>query len=62
MPGVLVTAQVPLLVALAAFAFYRVLRRGGEAGTFLIALGLFCCPSSGSGSASSRRGAGRITI
>ncbi|MEH3147969.1 MAG: cytochrome d ubiquinol oxidase subunit II [Methylobacterium frigidaeris] len=41
MPGVLLTAQVPLLVALAAFLFYRLLSRGAERAPFLIALGLF---------------------
>ena len=41
MPNVLVTAQVPLLVALAAFALWRTLRGGAERAPFLIALGLF---------------------
>lgn len=41
MPNVLVTAQVPLLVALAAVALWRTLRGGGERAPFLIALGLF---------------------
>jgi len=41
MPNVLVTAQVPLLVALAAYALWRTLRDGAERPPFLIALGLF---------------------
>ncbi|ACA18667.1 cytochrome d ubiquinol oxidase, subunit II [Methylobacterium sp. 4-46] len=41
MPHVLLTAQVPLLVGLAAFAFFRALRQGAERAPFLIALGLF---------------------
>ncbi|MCJ2020262.1 cytochrome d ubiquinol oxidase subunit II [Methylobacterium sp. E-065] len=41
MPNVLVTAQVPLLVALAGYALWRTLRNGGERAPFLIALGLF---------------------
>ncbi|MEL6062251.1 MULTISPECIES: cytochrome d ubiquinol oxidase subunit II [unclassified Methylobacterium] len=41
MPNVLVTAQVPLLVALAAYALWRTLRGGAERAPFLIALGLF---------------------
>ena len=41
MPNVLVTAQVPLLVALAAFALWRTLRSGAERAPFLIALALF---------------------
>ncbi|WP_457106889.1 cytochrome d ubiquinol oxidase subunit II [Methylobacterium sp. P5_C11] len=41
MPNVLVTAQVPLLVALAAYALWRSLRGGAERAPFLIALGLF---------------------
>jgi cytochrome d ubiquinol oxidase subunit II len=41
MPNVLLAAQVPLLVALAAFALWRTLRNGAERAPFLIALGLF---------------------
>ena len=40
-PGVLLTAQVPLLVAIVAFAFFWSLRRGAERLPFLLALGLF---------------------
>ncbi|MGI4880308.1 MAG: cytochrome d ubiquinol oxidase subunit II [Janthinobacterium lividum] len=41
MPGVLMTAQVPLLVIAAGAIFFISLRRGGERLPFLIALGLF---------------------
>jgi cytochrome d ubiquinol oxidase subunit II len=41
MPGVLVTAQVPLLVVIASGAYFWSLRRGSERAPFLIALGLF---------------------
>ncbi len=41
MPGVLLTAQVPLLVALAAYGFFRLLKGGADRAPFLIALGLF---------------------
>lgn len=41
MPGVLLTAQVPLLVVIAGIAFFWSLRRGRERLPFLIALGLF---------------------
>jgi len=41
MPGILLTAQVPLLVAIVAFAFFWSLRRGAERLPFLLALGLF---------------------
>ena len=41
MPGVLLTAQVPLLVAIAAAAFFWSLRRGAERLPFLLALALF---------------------
>ena len=40
-PAVLWTAQVPLLTAILAYAFYRALRRRRELAPFLIALGLF---------------------
>lgn len=41
MPGVLLTAQVPLLVAIAAVAYFWSLRRRAERAPFLIALGMF---------------------
>jgi cytochrome d ubiquinol oxidase subunit II len=41
MPGVLLTAQVPLLVVIAASLFFWSLRRGAERLPFLLALGLF---------------------
>ncbi len=41
MPGVLLTAQVPLLVAIAAVGYFWSLRRGAERAPFLIALALF---------------------
>ncbi len=41
LPGIVVTAPVPLLTALVAAALLRSLRRGGEATPFLAALGLF---------------------
>jgi cytochrome d ubiquinol oxidase subunit II len=41
MPGVLVTAQVPLLVLIAAVVFFWSLRRGAQRLPFLIALILF---------------------
>jgi cytochrome d ubiquinol oxidase subunit II len=41
MPGVLLTAQVPLLVAIVAAAFFWSLRRGAERLPFLLALALF---------------------
>jgi cytochrome d ubiquinol oxidase subunit II len=40
-PNVLVAAQVPRLVMLAALALWRTLRNGGERAPFLMALGLF---------------------
>jgi cytochrome d ubiquinol oxidase subunit II len=40
-PAVLLTAQVPLLTAILAYAFYRALRRRRELAPFLLALGLF---------------------
>ncbi|UUL83006.1 cytochrome d ubiquinol oxidase subunit II [Sphingomonas sp. S1-29] len=40
-PGILLTAQVPLLVGIFAFAFYRSLKKQREARPFLLALGLF---------------------
>ena len=41
MPGVLFTAQVPLATIVAAFLFFRSLRRGRERLPFLVSLGLF---------------------
>ncbi|MGB3721650.1 MAG: cytochrome d ubiquinol oxidase subunit II [Pacificimonas sp.] len=41
MPGILFTAQVPLLVGILAFAFVRAMRKGQELAPFLICLGLF---------------------
>lgn len=41
MPGVLLTAQVPLLVTIVAFTFFWSLRRGAERLPFLLALALF---------------------
>ncbi|TPG56558.1 cytochrome d ubiquinol oxidase subunit II [Sphingomonas glacialis] len=41
MPGVLLTAQVPLLVVIAAIIFFVSLKRGAERLPFLITLGLF---------------------
>ena len=41
MPGVLLTAQVPLLVVITAVTFFFSLRRGGERLPFLMALALF---------------------
>jgi len=40
-PAVLLTAQVPLLTAILAYAFYRALRRRRELAPFLLALGMF---------------------
>lgn len=40
-PGVILTAQVPLLVAICAFVLFRSLDRGGEGRPFLMALALF---------------------
>ncbi|WP_375410229.1 cytochrome d ubiquinol oxidase subunit II [uncultured Methylobacterium sp.] len=41
MPNVLLTTQVPLLVAIAGFVFFRMLKGGSDRAPFLIALGLF---------------------
>ena len=49
MPGVLLTAQVPLLVTIAAIAFFWSLRRGAERLPFLMALGLFLLGFTGLG-------------
>ena len=49
MPNVLLTAQVPLLVALASYFFFLLLRRGADAAPFLIALGLFLLTFAGLG-------------
>ncbi len=40
-PGVLVAAQIPLLVSIVAFAFFRTMRRGREVWPFLLSLALF---------------------
>ena len=40
-PGILLTAQVPLLVAMTAIVFFRSLKRGGERLPFLSALAIF---------------------
>ncbi|HZV57602.1 MAG TPA: cytochrome d ubiquinol oxidase subunit II [Sphingobium sp.] len=49
MPGVLATAQVPLLTAIIAVLFLRALRRGGERAPFLLALALFALCFAGLG-------------
>src|SRR5262249_23292591 len=49
LPGVLVAAQVPLLVVIAATAFFFSLRRGSEWLPFLIALALFMLGFAGLG-------------
>ncbi|MBY0297560.1 MAG: cytochrome d ubiquinol oxidase subunit II [Methylobacterium sp.] len=49
MPNVLLTAQVPLLVALASYFFFLLLRRGADTAPFLIALGLFLLTFAGLG-------------
>lgn len=41
MPGVLITAQVPILIVIASFLFFRSLNAGAERLPFAIALGLF---------------------
>lgn len=41
MPGVLMTAQVPVITGIIAFAFYRAMRKQREISPFLLALGLF---------------------
>ena len=41
MPGLYLTAPVPLLVAASACLFFRSLKRGGELAPFLLSLGLF---------------------
>ena len=48
-PNVLYTAQVPLLVAVGTFLFFRTLMRGAEQAPFLIALGLFALSYAGLG-------------
>jgi cytochrome d ubiquinol oxidase subunit II len=49
LPGVLVAAQMPLLVVIAAIAFFFSLRRGSEGLPFLIALALFLLGFAGLG-------------
>ncbi|WP_258048397.1 cytochrome d ubiquinol oxidase subunit II [Sphingomonas citri] len=49
MPGVLATAQVPLLTLIVAFLFFRLLRRGAMAAPFLLALALFALGFAGLG-------------
>jgi cytochrome d ubiquinol oxidase subunit II len=49
MPNVLFTAQVPLLVAIFAFAFWRALARRSEVLPFVLALGLFLLSFAGLG-------------
>ncbi len=49
MPGVLLTAQVPLLTAIAAAFFFWSLRRGAERAPFLVALALFLLGFAGLG-------------
>lgn len=49
MPGVLATAQVPLLTAIVAFLFFRKLRGGATAAPFLLALALFALGFAGLG-------------
>jgi len=49
MPGVLATAQVPLLTAIIAVLFLRALRRSGERAPFLLALALFALCFAGLG-------------
>jgi cytochrome d ubiquinol oxidase subunit II len=49
MPAVMLTAQVPLLVAIAAVAFFWSLRRGAERLPFLLALGFFLLGFAGLG-------------
>lgn len=49
MPGVFATAQVPLLTAIVALLFFRLLRRGAVAAPFLLALTLFALGFAGLG-------------
>jgi cytochrome d ubiquinol oxidase subunit II len=49
MPGVLLTAQVPILVVIAGVFFFRSLNRGSERLPFAIALGLFLLGFAGLG-------------
>jgi cytochrome d ubiquinol oxidase subunit II len=49
MPGVLATAQVPLVTAIVAFLFFRYLRRGAMAMPFLLTLALFALGFAGLG-------------
>ncbi|KQO54419.1 MULTISPECIES: cytochrome d ubiquinol oxidase subunit II [unclassified Methylobacterium] len=49
MPNVLLTAQVPVLVVLASFLFFHLLRKGAETAPFLLSLGLFLLSFAGLG-------------
>ena len=49
MPGVLATAQVPLVTAIVAFLFFRYLRRGATVVPFLLTLALFALGFAGLG-------------
>ncbi|MEM8827387.1 MAG: cytochrome d ubiquinol oxidase subunit II, partial [Pseudomonadota bacterium] len=49
MPAILFTAQVPLLVCILAFAFWRAMRRNSELTPFLLALALFLVTFAGLG-------------
>jgi len=49
LPGVLATAQVPLVTAIVSFAFFRRLRNGATATPFLLALALFALGFAGLG-------------
>lgn len=49
MPGVLATAQVPLLTTIASVALYRAIRRGAVAAPFLLSLALFALGFAGLG-------------
>jgi cytochrome d ubiquinol oxidase subunit II len=48
-PGILLTAPVPLLVAVAGFLYFRALRRGYERAPFLLALAVFLLGFAGLG-------------
>ena len=48
-PGVIATAQVPILTGIAAFLLFRSLARGGEAAPFVLSLALFALGFAGLG-------------